>query len=196
MFKETIRELRKSKNITQNELAEYIFVSRSTIAKWENGGGFPSDANIESLCHFFNITEEQLMGEINKSKQRSIIKKDKKIYVLSSIIGIAVPLLLCILSFIGIYKFVGHNDADSIISLNVNKESIFYFLGIHIVYSFTIYLVTFVLSILNLSVTMNLKIRQVFILNIILNILCIVAFAITLIVATINAYNSGWILSF
>ncbi len=48
MFKDKLKELRMNKNLSQYELAEKIFVSRSTIAKWENGNGIPSDANLEA----------------------------------------------------------------------------------------------------------------------------------------------------
>lgn len=37
-----IQELRKSKNMTQEELAEKLFVSRAAISKWESGRGYPS----------------------------------------------------------------------------------------------------------------------------------------------------------
>ena len=43
---EKLKKLRTDKNLTQEELAEILFVSRTAISKWESGRGFP---NIESL---------------------------------------------------------------------------------------------------------------------------------------------------
>ena len=41
MFKDKLKELRQSKNITQATLADKIYVSRSAVAKWEQVGGLP-----------------------------------------------------------------------------------------------------------------------------------------------------------
>jgi transcriptional regulator with XRE-family HTH domain len=43
---EKLQELRKQKELTQEELAEILFVSRTAISKWESGRGYP---NIDSL---------------------------------------------------------------------------------------------------------------------------------------------------
>ena len=45
-FNEKLQELRKGKGLTQEELAQAIFVSRTAVSKWESGRGYP---NIDSL---------------------------------------------------------------------------------------------------------------------------------------------------
>jgi transcriptional regulator with XRE-family HTH domain len=45
-FSEKLQQLRKQKNITQEELAGQLFIARTAISKWESGKGYP---NIESL---------------------------------------------------------------------------------------------------------------------------------------------------
>lgn len=45
-FNEKLQQLRKKKGLTQEQLAEELFVSRTAISKWESGKGYP---NIESL---------------------------------------------------------------------------------------------------------------------------------------------------
>ena len=71
MFKDKLKELRMQKGISQYELAENLFVSRSAIAKWENGNGIPSDVNLEAICEFFNVEEEWLLdrGDIKEVEQ-------------------------------------------------------------------------------------------------------------------------------
>ena len=44
-FHEKLQELRKQKNLTQEELSEILFVSRTAISKWESGRGYPSFAS-------------------------------------------------------------------------------------------------------------------------------------------------------
>lgn len=63
MFKDKLKELREQKELSQYELADKLFVSRSTIAKWENGLGMPGKASMESLCEFFNVSKEELLKE-------------------------------------------------------------------------------------------------------------------------------------
>ena len=61
MFKDRLKELRKEQGLTQEELGKKIYVSRSTICKWEIGNGLPSEANLESLCELFNVSKEWLL---------------------------------------------------------------------------------------------------------------------------------------
>jgi len=55
-----IKELRKALNITQQELADKIKVSRNNVAGYETGTRNPSDAVISLLCREFNVNEEWL----------------------------------------------------------------------------------------------------------------------------------------
>lgn len=73
-----IRDLRVSRKLTQQALAEALFVSRSTVAKWENGLGAPSEVNLEALCRFFEVeasyfeepvTQEELV-QVNQAVSR------------------------------------------------------------------------------------------------------------------------------
>ena len=58
MFKDRLKELRIKNNLTQEELAKKIFVSRSAVCKWEMGNGIPSDVNIDGLCQLFNVSKD------------------------------------------------------------------------------------------------------------------------------------------
>lgn len=53
MFQDKLKDLRKEKGITQNELAKEIFVSRSLIAKFETGTVFPSREILEKIAFIF-----------------------------------------------------------------------------------------------------------------------------------------------
>ena len=55
MFKDKLKELREKEGLSQQELADKLFVSRSAVAKWENGNGIPSDVNLDEICKFFEI---------------------------------------------------------------------------------------------------------------------------------------------
>ncbi len=63
MLNEKIKFLRRSRGMTQEELAEKVCVSRQAITKWESGAGVPDISNIESLCRVFGVSYDSLLGE-------------------------------------------------------------------------------------------------------------------------------------
>ena len=74
-FNEKLKELRNSRGLTQEELAEALFVSRTAISKWESGRGYPSIDSLKEISAFFSVTiDELLSGE----KLISIAEKENK----------------------------------------------------------------------------------------------------------------------
>ncbi len=61
-FHEKLQELRKQKNLTQEELSEMLFVSRTAISKWESGRGYPSIDSLKAIAQFFGITIDDLLS--------------------------------------------------------------------------------------------------------------------------------------
>ena len=61
-FNEKIQQLRKKKEITQEELAQAIYVSRTAISKWESGRGYPSIDSLKALSKFFGVTIDELLS--------------------------------------------------------------------------------------------------------------------------------------
>jgi transcriptional regulator with XRE-family HTH domain len=60
-FNEKLQELRKSKGLTQEELAEKLFVSRAAISKWESGRGYPSIDSLKEISRFFSVTIDEMI---------------------------------------------------------------------------------------------------------------------------------------
>lgn len=63
MFAQKLKQLRTGKNLTQDELAKQIHVSRSAIAKWEQGRGFPTEESTADLCHLFGVDKATLIDD-------------------------------------------------------------------------------------------------------------------------------------
>lgn len=61
-FNEKLQELRKSKGLTQEELAEALFVSRTAVSKWESGRGYPGIDSLKAISRFFGITIDELLS--------------------------------------------------------------------------------------------------------------------------------------
>ena len=61
-FNEKLQELRKGTGLTQEELAQAIFVSRTAVSKWESGRGYPNIDSLKELAAFFSITVDELIS--------------------------------------------------------------------------------------------------------------------------------------
>ena len=59
---ENIKNLRKKRDITQEELAEHLGISFQSISKWERGDGFPDITMLPDLADFFDISIDELIG--------------------------------------------------------------------------------------------------------------------------------------
>ena len=79
---EKLQELRKQKGLTQEELAEILYVSRTAISKWESGRGYPNIDSLKAISRFFGVTVDELLSgdevltiaeEDNKQKDTSCL---------------------------------------------------------------------------------------------------------------------------
>ena len=61
-FNEKLQELRKQKGLTQEELAEILFVSRTAVSKWESGRGYPNIDSLKVIAKFFGVTIDELLS--------------------------------------------------------------------------------------------------------------------------------------
>lgn len=61
-FNKKLQELRKNKNLTQEQLAEMLFVSRTAISKWESGRGYPSIDSLKEISKFFAVSLDDLLS--------------------------------------------------------------------------------------------------------------------------------------
>ena len=74
-FHEKLQELRKNRGITQEELAEALYVSRTAISKWESGRGYPSIDSLKEISNYFSVTIDDLLSS---EKLLSIAEKENK----------------------------------------------------------------------------------------------------------------------
>ena len=61
-FNEKLQNLRKQKGLTQEELAEVLFVSRAAVSKWESGRGYPNLESLKAIAKYFGITVDELLS--------------------------------------------------------------------------------------------------------------------------------------
>ncbi len=104
-FHEKLKQLRKEKQLTQEELADEIHVSRSAVAKWENGLGLPSDESLQEIAAFFGVNREDLLAD--REIETIIIEKNGKLSRqkkwLIAFISLACAFLITTAVILGIY---------------------------------------------------------------------------------------------
>jgi transcriptional regulator with XRE-family HTH domain len=117
-FGEKLQELRKNRKMTQEELAEALFVSRTAISKWESGRGYPSIDSLKEISRYFSVTIDELicadeMISVAENEKREFI--DRYISLICSVLDIFYALLLFIPMF---GNGNGSSETVSMISLN------------------------------------------------------------------------------
>ena len=108
-FGKKLKELRTKKGVSQEQLAESIYVSRSAVAKWENGLGFPSSESMRLLAEYFEVSAEELCSDktsesviVNKNV---VISKSRKILIAVTSVSIAVIIALIVCVAVYVYRY-------------------------------------------------------------------------------------------
>ena len=80
-FHEKLQILRKQKGITQEMLAEALYVSRTAVSKWESGRGYPSIDSLKAISKFYAISIDELLSgdEVLNIAKEEQIQKEKRL---------------------------------------------------------------------------------------------------------------------
>lgn len=114
-FHEKLQELRKQKNLTQEQLAQHLYVSRTAISKWELGRGYPSIDSLKEIATFFSITiDELLSGEELICAAR--YDRNDKIHALKDVVF---GLLDCGVLFLLFVPLFGQAQGDYIMQVSL-----------------------------------------------------------------------------
>ena len=110
---------RKLQGMTQEELAEALFVSRSAISKWESGRGYPSIDSLKAIATFFGVTIDALLSgdELLTLAEEDTKQKEKHLKSLVSGLLDTSILMFFFLPFFG-QKANGVIQEVSLLSLN------------------------------------------------------------------------------
>lgn len=96
-FHEKLQELRKKKGITQEELAQALYVSRAAVSKWESGRGYPNLESLKAIADFFGVTVDELLsGEelLTVAEKNSRQKEDHIRDLVFGLLDLSVALFL------------------------------------------------------------------------------------------------------
>jgi len=175
-FNEKLQELRKSKGLTQEELAEKLYVSRTAVSKWESGRGYPNIDSLKEISMFFSVSIDELLSS---EKLLFIAEKENKTNIknICELLFSIIDLFYVFLIVLPLYPDTVNGFVYSVSLLNYTEISEF---------NKIIYFISFfsliLLGILKLIFTKVKKERFNNILtvaSVVLNILIVLLFAIT-----------------
>ena len=135
-FGDNLKSIRKMKNVSQEDLADRLGVSRQSVSKWENGEAYPEMDNILKICKIFHckindvihddiqdidsLDEEIKMKvvKLEKEKQKRLKVISKIIYIISKIASVFARIgAICLIvgtvlmaTFIGVTTVKGENE--------------------------------------------------------------------------------------
>lgn len=128
---EKVKQLRKESNLTQEQLAEKLFVSRTAVSKWESGKGYPNIESLKSLAKIFSVSIDELLSNEELIEVAENEAKNNKLESVCLIFGLLdISLLACIfLPFYGI-KHVSLIAYQTIMWIKVSYFAIIILLGL------------------------------------------------------------------
>ena len=109
-FGEKLKKLRTEAHLTQDELSEKLFVSRTAISKWESDRGYPNIESLKELAKFFSVTVDDLLStdEVLTIAEEDSKRKEKHFRdLMYGLLDICIAMLLFLPFFA--------EDADGII---------------------------------------------------------------------------------
>lgn len=123
-FGDKLQELRKQKNLTQEELSERLFVSRTAVSKWESGRGCPSIESLKAIASFFQVSIDTLL---DGSELLQLAEQDKR-QSAQNIRDIALGLLDCAMFLLLFIPLFTQRSGETIlqVSLLALKKSEFW----------------------------------------------------------------------
>ena len=121
-FSENLQILRKMKNMSQEQLAERLDISRQAVSKWESGNGYPETDKLISICEIFNCSMDEIIkGKISEDTDKEKTKYETLMNQYSKGIAIAVGVILLgvtiLLYFSGIPGPESVQDRNSMIGV-------------------------------------------------------------------------------
>lgn len=100
---ERLYNLRKERNLSQEDLANELGVSRQTVSKWETGESTPDFDKIIPLCDFFGITSDELIS--GKQNIVEVAKENKKAKFARNLAIAVTMYILSLVAIIGTSTF-------------------------------------------------------------------------------------------
>lgn len=93
MFGEKLRKLRAEAGLTQDQLADRLFVTRAAVSKWETDRGYPNIDSLKQISALFGVTIDQLIADEDVENHQQLEKRRSRKFYWYAMACLAVTLL-------------------------------------------------------------------------------------------------------
>lgn len=99
-FCDKLKKLRKDNNMTQEEFAEKIFVTRTAVSKWETGNGYPSLESLKLIADLFQMKIDELLSDDDIENKKLLDKKRSEKMYFFTVMFLVLSAIFAILSVV------------------------------------------------------------------------------------------------
>ena len=118
-FYQKLQALRKQKNMTQEELAQKLYVSRTAVSKWESGRGYPNIDSLKTIAKEFDVSIDELLSN-DELIELANTENKRKVRGLQNIVYAILDVLMLCFIFL---PFYGKQVGDYVQSVNLLSYS-------------------------------------------------------------------------
>ena len=114
-FNEKLQDLRKQKGLTQEQLANELFVSRTAVSKWESGRGYPNIDSLKAIANLFSVTVDELLS----SNELLILAEQNTRQKQKNFCDNALGLLDCIVALFLFLPFFAQEQNGTVVAVSL-----------------------------------------------------------------------------
>lgn len=117
-FHQNLSALRKKNNLTQEQLAEKLNITRQAVSKWESGISLPDLSLVPKMCRILGVTADQLIlnhETVSPEKKEKTDPREKDLPLILTAVFLMVYLVANMILFLILFVFVGAVAADGIL---------------------------------------------------------------------------------
>lgn len=99
-FGQKLKKIRKENNLTQEQLADMIFVTRTAISKWETDNGYPSIDSLKAISNLFSISIDDLISDADIENKILLDEKNARKMYYIAIAFLCLTVLFTLLAYL------------------------------------------------------------------------------------------------
>lgn len=98
-FGEKLKKLRKDNGLTQEQLAEKLYVTRTAVSKWETGNGYPAIDSLKMISELFGISIDELISDGDVENKRLLEKRISNRFYAAAVVCLSLSTLFSLLAY-------------------------------------------------------------------------------------------------
>ncbi len=99
-FGQKLKKLRQDNQMTQEELAQRLYVTRTAVSKWETDKGYPAIDTLKTVSELFGVPVDDLISDDDVTNTRLLDEKRAKKFYVCAVVALGVTMLFALLTWL------------------------------------------------------------------------------------------------